>query len=79
MNKITLKYPIQFEGGELKEISVRRPKVKDVTESKKGKAENSDQEIALIAKLSGLPPAAIEDLDLADYTAIQEVLQSFFG
>ena len=78
MDKITLKYPIDFEGGKLTEVSIRRPKVSDVTNARKSKKDDAEQEVALIATLSGLPSAAIEELDVADYKAIQEVLQGFF-
>lgn len=79
MTTVNLKYPIEFEGGKLTEIKLRRPIVRDIMESKRGRTESSDQEIALIAKLAMLPPSAIEEIDLLDYTAIQEQLQSFFG
>ena len=79
METVKLKYPIDFEGGKLSEITLRRPKVADVTAAKKGKKEESEQEITLIATLSGLPPVAIEELDLADYKALQEILTGFFG
>lgn len=77
--KIKLKYPIPFEGGTLSEVSLRRPKVKEVAVARKGNKDEAEQEIALIAALAGLPPSAIEELDLADYKTIQEALQSFFG
>jgi hypothetical protein len=79
MDTITLKYPIDFEGGKLSEITIRRPKVSDVTTARKSKKDEAEQEVALIAALSGLPPSAIDELDIADYKAVQEVLQGFFG
>jgi hypothetical protein len=79
MNEITLDYPIFFEGRNLAKLTVRRPKVSDVTAAKKSKKDEAEQEVALIAALTGLPPAAIEDLDLADYKKLQEVLSGFFG
>lgn len=78
MDTITLDHPIDFEGAKLSEIKLRRPKVSDVTAARKKKDE-AEQEVALVATLSGLPQAAIEDLDLADYKKIQEVLSGFFG
>jgi hypothetical protein len=79
MDPITLDYPIDFEGGKLSEITIRRPKVSDVTAARKGKKDEAEQEVTLIASLSGLPASAIEQLDLADYKKLQEVLQGFFG
>lgn len=79
MTEIELEYPIDFEGGKLKSVTLRRPKVGDVVKARKGLKDEADQEVAIIAKLSGLPPAAIEDLDISDYKKIQEVLSGFFG
>lgn len=79
METITLDHPIDFEGRKLSEITLRRPKVSDARDARKKHKDAADQEIALVAQLSGLPPAAIEDLDIGDYAKIQEVLASFFG
>lgn len=77
--EIDLLYPIDFEGGKLSKVELRRPKVSDVVKARKGLKDEAEQEVALISKLSGLPPAAIEDLDVADYKKLQEVLSGFFG
>lgn len=78
MDTITLKYPVPFEGGELKEISIRRPKVADVVAARKSKKDEAEQEVDMISKLTDIPPDTLLTLDLADYKALQEVLQSFF-
>lgn len=77
--EISLEYPIQFEGRELKTINLRRPKVSDARDARKKSKDAADQEIGLVSTLSGLPPQAIEELDVSDYTKIQEVLSGFFG
>ena len=79
MNQITLDYPIQLEGKELSEITLRRPKVSDVVAVRKSKRDEAEQEVSLIASLSGLPPSAIESIDLADYKKLQANLSGFFG
>lgn len=79
MDTITLDYPIDFEGGKLTKVDLRRPKVADVIAARKGKKDEAEQEVGLIATISGLPPAAIEELDLADYKKLQEYLSGFFG
>jgi hypothetical protein len=79
MDKITLEYPVPFEGGELKEISIRRPKVSDIVAARKSKKDEAEQEITMISKLTDIPPETIETLDLADYKKIQEALSGFFG
>ena len=77
--EIDLQYPIDFEGGKHSKVELRRPTVSDVVKARKGLKDEAEQEVALISKLSGLPPAAIEDLDVADYKKLQEVLSGFFG
>ncbi len=79
MDTITLDYPVPFEGGTLKEIHVRRPKVADIVAARKSKKDEAEQEITMISKLTDIPPETIESLDLADYKKIQEVLSGFFG
>lgn len=78
MEKIELQYPVPFEGGELKEISIRRPKVSDVVAARKSKKDEAEQEIAMLSKLTDIPPETIETLDLADYKKLQETLSGFF-
>jgi hypothetical protein len=79
MDTITLEYPVPFEGGELKEIKLRRPKVSDIVAARKSKKDEAEQEITMISKLTDIPPETIETLDLADYKKIQEALSGFFG
>lgn len=79
MDPIKLDHPIDFEGAKLSEIILRRPKVADVTAARKGNKDEAEQEVQLMAKLAGLPPSAIEELDIADYKKLQEVLTGFFG
>lgn len=76
---IQLDYPITFEGREVKEITLRRPKVKEARDVRKKNKDDADMEIALLSQLAGLAPAAIEELDVADYSKLQEVLAGFFG
>jgi len=78
MDTIKLDYPIDFEGGKLKEIHIRRPKVGDLVAARKSKKDEAEQEIAMLSKLTDIPPDTIEQLDVADYKKIQEVLTSFF-
>lgn len=76
---IDLAYPIEFEGTKLTKITLRRPSVKDARKARTAHKDAADQEIALVSALSGLPPSAIEELDLSDYSKIQEALSGFFG
>lgn len=40
---------------------------------------DAEKEVALIANLASISREAVEELDLADYSKIQEVLQGFLS
>jgi hypothetical protein len=77
METIKLDHPIQINGVALKEIFMRRPKVRDRLIVDKMTASDAEKEILLIANLAEISREAIEEIDLADYAKIQKVLQSF--
>lgn len=76
METIELKYPT--DGG-LKEIKIRRPKVRDQLAAEKAKGTDAEKEINFFANLCELSPAEIESLDLFDYGKIQAVYKSFLS
>jgi hypothetical protein len=76
-DKIILAHPISYNGILLKEISLRRPKVRDRLVVDRMTASDAEKEILLIANLAEISREAIEEIDLADYSKIQKVLQSF--
>lgn len=77
MHKIKLEIPIRIDGIEVGEISLRRPKVRDLLISDRKNISESEREINLIANLAEIPAEAIQDLDLCDYLKIQEWLKDF--
>jgi hypothetical protein len=77
MNKIILTHPIQYNGILLTEISLRRPKVRDRLVVDRMTVSDAEKEILLIANLAEVSREAIEEIDLADYSNIQKVLQHF--
>lgn len=79
MDKITLQYPIRINGVELKEVLLRRPKVRDRLIVDKMTVSDAEKEIFLVANLAEISKEAVEELDLADYTKIQQKLQSFLS
>jgi hypothetical protein len=76
-DKIILTHPIQYNGILLKEISLRRPKVRDRLVVDRMTVSDAEKEILLIANLAEISREAIEEIDLADYANIQKVLQHF--
>ena len=77
MSEICLKYPVQLASGKvLDKLALRRAKVADLREASRGGASQEDQEVALLARLSGLLPEDVLELDLADYKALQDAFRS---
>ena len=76
MSEICLKYPVQLASGKaLDKLTLRRAKVADLREASRGGASQEDQEVALLARLSGLLPEDLLELDLADYKALQDAFR----
>ena len=74
--EICLKYPVQLASGKaLDKMVLRRAKVADLREASRGSASQEDQEVALLARLSGLLPEDLLELDLADYQALQDAFR----
>ena len=77
MTTITLTEKITVDNKDIHEIKLRRPKVRDRLAVERMGQSDAEKEVALIANLADLPKETIEELDLADYNKIQEVLQDF--
>lgn len=76
MKEITLKHPVKLASGkELTKLVLRRAKVSDLKEASRAGDKQDEHEIALIARLSGLVPEDVLELDLSDYKAIQDAFR----
>lgn len=74
--EITLKHPVKLATGQtLTKITLRRPKVRDLKEAQRVSDRAEEQELALIARLAGLTPEDIEELDLVDYKAMADAFR----
>lgn len=65
----------------LSEVSVKKPKVKDLKtlqDALAGIEDQLEQGILMAAVLTDLPREAIEEMDTDDFTAISEVIAGFF-
>ena len=79
MSNIKLKYPVIIDGTEYKELTMRRSKVKDrLTVANMKDKSDEEKEILLFANLCEVAPAVIQELDEADYPAVQKAYTSFF-
>lgn len=78
--RVTLACPLQLEDRMVTEVTIRRPKVRDLRALEKGREPGStelDQGIAMAAALCDLPLAAMDEMDASDFAAISEVLGGF--
>lgn len=79
MTAITLDYPIIVDGAEVRELRMRRPKVRDLLALERSNASDADKELKLFANLCELSPKSLEELDAADYRRLQEAYNAFLS
>lgn len=72
--KITLQYPIEFDGETIKSITVNRPKGGDAIEAQK---HAEDDPFKLYSRLTGLPSAVFSEMDLTDLAEVTEAVEGF--
>ena len=78
---VSLSVPVTFEGREITEIRIAKPKVKDLKRMNAaldGITDRLDQGIVMASALTGYPVEMIEDLDTDDFTEISEMIADFF-
>lgn len=78
---ITLSEPVVSDGKTITEVTIRKPKVKDLKQMQAamdGIDDKLDQGVAMAASLTGLSIDAVEELDVDDFTTISEVIADFF-
>ena len=78
---IELAVPVSVDGNVITELSLRRPKVRDLRaleEATQGKPSQLDQGAALLSLLAGIPEAAVEEMDATDFARASEVIAGFF-
>ena len=73
---VTLKYPVRLATGQtLDKVTVRRPRVGDLR-AVMHIANEVEQGLALVARVTGLVPEDLDMLDLRDLEAIQATFRS---
>ena len=77
--KIPLTHPVTHQGQEYTELTIRRAKARDSRDAQRGGGTHADHEIRLFANLCEVAPAVIEELDMADYMAVQRAYEGFLS
>ena len=75
---VTLEHTFEHQGTTYSSLTMRRPKVRDEKAARKAAKEDAERELRLFANLCEVAPEVIEELDLADYRALQEAFTGFF-
>jgi len=75
---IELEYPFDFESEKVTEITIRRPKMRDVKKSQKHK-DDMEKSIHMIADLAEVSPKLVEELDTEDFGKVGAKVGEFMG
>lgn len=76
---INLKQAVTLGGEEYTHLTLRRPKVRDMLGVDKQGGTDAEKEVRIFANLCEVSPSVIEELDLADYQALQGAYQAFLS
>jgi hypothetical protein len=81
MQAIKLHFPLKTPNGEVKELSFRRGKAKDMLQAQNQESDAARRELVLMALLCEqcVTVEDLEDLDLADMVNVQVAFQSLFA
>jgi len=76
---IILTEPLAHDGKKVGEVTIRRPKVKDLRALDNLPAGSGDlsRGIEMAAILTGLPSAVIDEMDASDFAKISDAIASF--
>lgn len=77
--RIDLTWPVTVDGETVSSLAMRRPKVRDILAAERAVKSESEREVRILAALCDVPPAVIEDMDMADYLRLQEVSKGFLS
>lgn len=76
--ELELKHPFEFEGEQIRAISIRRPKLRDMKRAHKVK-DDLEKSITMLADLAEVSPKLLEEMDTEDFTRACDVLGEFMG
>ena len=76
---VKLNYGIEIDGVSINQLSLRRPKVRDMLGVESSKITDAEKEINLFANLCEVTPQALMELDMSDYAKLQKAYQNFLS
>ena len=78
MTVIDLQTPLRVGGMEMRQLNLRRPKVRDLERMDKA-AGDMAKALTLIADLSEIAPDDLREMDAADFIAVSTALSDFLA
>ena len=78
--RVKLAHPLTVGDKTIADVTIRRPKVRDLRALEKAREpgmNQMDQSIAMAAALCDIPAEAMDDMDTTDFAAISEVISRF--
>ena len=79
MEKIALTFPITHTGQTISELTLRRPKVRDLLRPDREGKSPEERELLHFVDLTEQPREALLELDASDYARLQEAYEGFFA
>lgn len=77
--KVPLQFPITIDGVKHDALYLRRPQVADLLAVERSKGSEVEQDVAMLARLTGINPPDLEEVDLADYYKLNEKFAGFLS
>ena len=74
---ITLRYPVTHEGETISSLTMRRPRLRDLLAADRLRGTDAAKEVRIFANLCEVAPDALDEMDLADYAALQSAYRRF--
>lgn len=74
----TLEYPFDFKGEEFTELTIRRPKMRDLRKFE-GIKDSMKKAFTMLSDLAEIAPGAVEEMDPEDFNAASKLIAGFLG
>lgn len=77
--KFPLAFPFEYKGENVTEITLRRPKVREVKAMATSSKNSFEDTVDMIAELAGKPVEMIDEIDPEDYKPMQDWVGNILG
>ena len=78
MDTIELQYPFEYKGERFTELTVRRPKMRDLKKAQ-GIKDELEKSMRMMADLTEVDPKVIDELDPVDFATLSDKVGEYMG